>query len=66
MRATRSVDYRETATHRSLDQWAMLSPDAKPCADDEEQAERERRIVIYAKNVKDGLPIEFIKEQDDE
>ena len=59
MRARRAVAFRQRAIHPSLDQWAIASPDADPCSDDEDKRERDRRVEQYAKQAKKNKPIEY-------
>jgi len=59
MRAYKPVAFR-SKEHLAIED--TLDPEAEPCADSEEKAEREKRLLEYAKQVKKKTPIEYKKE----
>lgn len=59
MRAFRSVAFREKSRNPCIDQWALISPDADPCSDNEDRREREKRVEQYAKQAKKKQPLKY-------
>ena len=63
MRGHRTVGFREQAPNRWEDEWSTISPDADTCSTKEDDAERKRRVEIYAEYVRKGLPIKFLEKK---